>query len=200
MQADNNEVKNFEFLNKEITQTSLNEVTMKFSNVKTILILLFIFPIAVKSQQSVQPDSLLNKLIGEWILEGTIEGKETIHDIDAKRVLNGQYIQLKEVSREKDEKGNPLYEALVYLCWQEAKQQYSCLWLDNTSNEGISNGVIGRAKQNGDKIELLFKFSDAIQFHTTFLYDKDTDTWQWMMDGDENGKLEPFARAKLTKK
>lgn len=167
--------------------------------VKVILLLILISPGAAKSQQPTQPDSLLNKLTGKWVLKGIIDGKETIHDIDAKRVLNGQYVQLTEISREKDEKGKPLYEAVVYFCWQEAKKQYFCLWLDNTSNEGITNQVIGRAKQNGDNIEFLFKFSDAILFHTTFLYDKGTDTWQWNMDGEEKGKFEPFARVKLTK-
>ncbi len=167
--------------------------------VKTILILVLISPIVVKSQQTIHPDSLLNKLTGKWVLKGIIAGQETIHDIDAKRVLNGQYVQLTEVSREKDEKGNPRYEAVVYFCWQETKKQYFCLWLDNTSNEGISNRVIGRAKQNGDKIELVFKFSDATQFYTTFFYDRDNDTWQWHMDGEEKGKLQPFARVKLTK-
>jgi len=133
------------------------------------------------------------------VLTGTIEGQKTTHDVDAKRVLNGQYVQIKEVSREKDEKGNPLYDAVIYICWQDAKKQYFCLWLDNTSNEGISNQVIGRAKQNGDKIEMVFKFSDANQFHTTFIYDRETDTWQWLMDGEENGKLQPFASVRLTK-
>jgi hypothetical protein len=166
---------------------------------RLVLLLILISPITAKSQQITQPDSLLNKLTGKWVLKGTIAGQETIHEIDAKRVLNGQYVQLKEVSREKDEKGNPLYEAVVYICWQEAKKQYFCLWLDNTSNEGISNQVIGHAKQSGDKIEMLFKFSDANQFHTTFLYDRDTDTWEWLMDGEENGKLQPFARVKMTK-
>jgi len=164
-----------------------------------ILLFVLISPVTVKSQQVSQPDSLLNKLAGKWVLTGTIEGQKTIHDIDAKRVLNGQYVQIKEVSREKDEKGNPLYDAVIYICWQEAKKQYFCLWLDNTSNEGISNQVIGRAKQNGDKIEMVFKFSDANQFHTTFIYDRETDTWQWLMDGEENGKLQPFARVRLTK-
>ena len=46
---------------------------------------------------------------------------------------------------------------------------------------------------------MVFKFSDTNQFHTTFLYDRNTDTWQWIMDGEENGKLQPFARVKLTK-
>jgi len=164
-----------------------------------ILLLILVTPITLKAQRITQPDSLLNKLNGKWLLKGTIAGQLTTHDIDAKRVLNGQYIQLKEVSKEKDNKGNPLYEAVVYICWQETKKQYFCLWLDNTSNEGISNQVIGRAKQNGDKIELVFKFSDATQFFTTFLYDRDTDTWQWFMDGEEKGKLQPFARVKLTK-
>jgi len=164
-----------------------------------ILLFVLISPVTVKSQQVSQPDSLLNNLAGKWVLTGTIEGQKTTHDVDAKRVLNGQYVQIKEVSREKDEKGNPLYDAVIYICWQEAKKQYFCLWLDNTSNEGISNQVIGRAKQNGDKIEMLFKFSDANQFHTTFIYDRETDSWQWLMDGEENGKLQPFARVRLTK-
>jgi hypothetical protein len=167
--------------------------------ISLILLLVMFVPTTLKSQQLTSPDSLLNRLTGKWILNGTIDGQKTIHDIDVQRVLNGQYVQLKEVSREKDQKGNPLYEAIVYICWEESKKQYSCLWLDNTSNGGISNGIIGRAKQNGDKIEMLFKYGDTSQFHTTFLYDKGTNTWQWLMDGEENGKLQPFARVILTK-
>jgi len=71
---------------------------------KLILLFVLISPVTVKSQQVSQPDSLLNKLAGKWVLTGTIEGQKTIHDVDAKRVLNGQYVQIKEVSREKDEK------------------------------------------------------------------------------------------------
>ena len=169
------------------------------AQISLILLLVLFVPTTLKSQQLTSPDSLLNRLTGKWILNGTIDGQKTIHDIDAQRVLNGQYIQLKEISREKDQKGNPLYEAIVYICWEESKKQYSCLWLDNTSNGGISNGIIGRAKYNGDKIEMIFKYGDTSQFHNTFLYDKDTHTWQWFMDGEENGKLQPFARVKLTK-
>jgi hypothetical protein len=167
--------------------------------INLILFLVVFVPTTLKSQPLTSPDSLLNRLTGKWMLKGTIDGQMTIHDIDAQRVLNGQYIQLKEVSREKDPNGNPLYEAIVYICWEESKKQYSCLWLDNTGNGGISNGIIGRAEQNGDKIEMIFKYGDTSQFHTTFLYDRDTDTWQWFMDAEENGKLQPFARVKLTK-
>src|SRR5574338_1255855 len=138
-------------------------------------------------------------MIGQWVLKGTIAGQETTHDIDVKRVLGGQYIQIKETSREKDEEGNPQYDALVYICWQEPKKEYFCLWLDNTSNEGITNGVTGHAQPNGDKIEFLFEFSKEIKFHTTFLYDGDADTWQWLMNEDEKGTLKPFAQVSLTR-
>ena len=168
--------------------------------ISLILLLVMFVSTTLKSQQLTSPDSLLNRLTGKWILNGTIDGQKTIHDIDAQRVLNGQYIQLKEVSREKDQKGNPLYEAIVFICWEESKKQYSCIWLDNTGNGGISNGIIGCAKQNRDKIEMVFRYSDTTQFHTTFLYNKETDTWQWLMDEEENGKIQPFARVTLTKK
>jgi hypothetical protein len=167
--------------------------------ISLIIFLIMFIPTTLKSQQVTSPDSLLNRLTGKWILNGTIDGQKTIHDIDVQRVLNGGYIQLKEVSRERDQLGNPLYEAIVYICWEAPKRQYSCLWLDNTSNGGISNGIIGWAKQERDKIELIFKYSNMVQFHTTFLYDKGADTWQWLMDGEENGKFQPFARVILTK-
>ncbi len=80
----------------------------------------------------------------------------------------------------------------------EVKKQYFCLCLDHTSNEGNSDQAIERAKQNGDKIKMLFTFNDATRFHTTFFYDRNMDTGQWLMDGEENGKLQPFSQVKLT--
>lgn len=168
--------------------------------IKVLLLLVSLFPFAGKSQQTIHPDSLLNKFSGKWVLRGTIDGQETVHDIVAQRVLNGQYLRFTEVSREKDKSGRPIYDAEVFICWQQAKEQYFCLWLDNTSNEGITNQVLGRAKQNGDKIEFLFTYGNGARFHTHFLYDRKADSWQWLMDGEENGKLVPFARVTLTKK
>lgn len=165
---------------------------------RIILFLILTCPVTANSQQTFQPDSLLNKLIGKWELRGTIAGKEIIHDVEAKRVLNGQYIQLMEVSRDKDEQGKPNYDATVYFCWQESKKQYFCLWLDNTSNEGITNNVIGKARQNGDKIEFVFSYKNGERFHNTFLYDRNSNSWQWKLDSEKKGELHPFARVKLT--
>jgi hypothetical protein len=164
----------------------------------TIFLLIVLAPYAAKAQQTTPQDSLLDRMVGEWVLKGNIAGAETIHDIRSEWVLNHQYIQIKEVSREKDTLGKPLYEAIVYMCWEQKLNRYACLWLDNTGNGGLTAQAVGHAKTNGDKIELLFDI-DGGCFHTTFAYDKYTGTWQWIMDAEEKGKLLPFARVKLTK-
>jgi hypothetical protein len=145
-------------------------------------------------------DSLLEHMTGTWILRGSIAGKETTHDIIAEWVLDHEYIQIKEVSREKKADGKPEYEAIVYITFDQKLDQYSCLWLDNTGNGGLAAQAIGHAKRNGDKMEFLFIDNDNSVFHTTFLYEKTTGTWQWLMDSEEKGKLQSFAKMKITKK
>ncbi|MHB8053771.1 MAG: hypothetical protein ACYDH3_00755 [Candidatus Aminicenantales bacterium] len=152
------------------------------------------------AQQATFQDSLLDHLAGAWILQGTIAGQETTHDILAEWVLGHQYLQLREISREKSAAGAPAYEAIVFIGWDQPLSQYACLWLDVTGGGGLTGQAIGHAQRNGDTIPFLFKGADGSLFHTTFVYDKGTDSWQWLMDGEENGKRQPFARVNLTKK
>ncbi|MBK7048295.1 MAG: hypothetical protein IPH48_17710 [bacterium] len=157
--------------------------------------------VSTGSAQTSPPEvELLDRLTGSWILEGTIDGKTTTHDVDVKWVLNEQYVELHEVSRERDARGRPEYEAIVYLTWEPSRGEVSCLWLDSTSNAGLSNGVLGRAKPTDDELRLLFTYADGSTFHTTFAYDRKVDTWQWKMDGEEQGQLIPFARVQLRHK
>jgi hypothetical protein len=55
--------------------------------ISLILLLVLIVPTTLKSQQLTSPDLLLNRLTGKWILNGTIDGQKTIHDIDAQIIL-----------------------------------------------------------------------------------------------------------------
>lgn len=172
---------------------SMNTVLKIFAS-----IVLFSFP--ASAQQPSFQDPLLDHLIGKWVLQGTIAGKETTHDINFEWVLGHQYVRFHEVSREKDAKGKPEYEAIVFIGWDQPSNRYACLWLDNTGGGGLSAQAIGHATRSGDEIAFLFKGSDGSLFHTTFAYSKGTGTWQWLMDGEEGGKLQPFARVRLTKK
>ena len=167
---------------------------------KSIFLLILLPTFSAFSQTVPVNDSLLDRMVGKWILQGTIAGQETTHDIIAYWVLGHQYIQIKETSREKDSEGKPSYDAIVFITWEQKLSQYTCLWLDNTGNGGLSPQAAGHANKSGDNLEFVFRISDSSTFHTTFLYDKKSDSWQWQMDSKENNVMQPFARVKLTKR
>jgi hypothetical protein len=169
----------------------------RMDRVRNLIPFIVAFSFSVSAQQSSFQDSLLDHMAGKWILHGTIAGQETTHDITIEWVLAHQYLQLHEVSREKNTMGEPAYEAIVYIGSDKRLHQYACLWLDGTGGGGLTGQAIGHAAPNGDTLAFLFKGGDGSLFHTTFVYARNADTWQWLMDGEENGKLQPFARVTL---
>lgn len=141
-------------------------------------------------------DSLLDQFAGSWLMHGTIGGEQTTHDVLANWILGHEYLSFHEISHETDSTGAPLYEAIVTIGWDTATKQYACLWLDNTSGNGLG-GTIGYARREPGRIAFIFKGSNGSIFHTTFIRNSKDDTWLWQMDDEENGKLEPFARVQL---
>jgi hypothetical protein len=150
--------------------------------------------------QSLEPLKLLDHLTGAWVLKGTIAGKPVTHDVDATWVLRREYLQIHEVSREKDPDGQPSYEAIILLSWDAKTSQYTCLWLDSTSGAGLTNGVTCKASPAPDSIPLIFTLSSTESIHTTFTYNEAKDTWHWTIDDIANGKTDRFADVELTRK
>lgn len=161
---------------------------------------LFIVLRGLAFAQQPQPafhDELLDHFQGSWVLQGTIAGKETTHDLSNDWVLDHQYLRIHDVSRDKNAKGDPGYEAMVFVGWDQATSRYLAIWLDIWG--GFGKATVGYAPKNGDEIHFLFN-DGKTDFHTTFLYDRKADTWEWRMDNEENGQLKPFARVKLTRR
>jgi hypothetical protein len=166
--------------------------------------LLFMTSIFASAQTPSHQDPLLDRLSGTWILQGTIAGRETTHDIESEWVLNHEYLRLHETSREKNAQGQPAYEAIIFIEWDGSSNQYKCLWLDSTGGGGLS-APIAVGERGNDEITFLFREKDKDKdqetgVHTTFAYNKTADTWSWLIDNEEAGKRTPFARVKLTRK
>jgi len=53
----------------------------------------------LRAQQPTLRDSLLDRLVGRWVLRGTIQGAATTHDVTADWVLGHQYVRIQEASR-----------------------------------------------------------------------------------------------------
>ncbi len=89
--------------------------------VLSIFILIATASLPVFAQQSVAQEPLLDHLTGNWILQGTIAGRETTHDVDAEWVLGHEYVRLHETSREKKAQGQAAYEAIIFIEWDESQ-------------------------------------------------------------------------------
>jgi hypothetical protein len=145
-------------------------------------------------------DSFLDHMVGKWVLEGTIAGRNTTHDIVSEWVLGHQYIRIQEVSRDKNAENKPAYEATIFIGRDPLSSEYRCLWLDNTGPWDFTSQAIGRAKRGGDTITFRFESNDSSSVNTTFSYDKNGDAWQWSIDNETGGKARAFARVRLTRK
>ena len=150
--------------------------------------------------QSLPPDSLFHRLAGHWVLQGTIARQQTTHDVTFEWLLGHEYLQMHEVSRERSVTGAPAYEAVVLFGRDPQTGAYACLWMDNTGANAFDPAGIGRGSVAGDSIPFLFRYSTTTSFHTTFVYDRTADSWQWHMDNDSAGVRIPFARVTLTRR
>jgi len=181
----------------DAAESHINEYMRKM--LAACLYLVSCSSLALAQAQFSDPMSLLDHLTGSWLLKGKIAGKQTTHDVQAHWVLRHEYLEIHEVSREKDGHGEPAYEAIVLVSWEPKTHQYSCLWLDSTAGGALSSQVTCRATPSGASIPFVFVISPSDSIHTTFSYRKASDTWQWLIDNVTNGKSERFAALELSK-
>jgi len=170
----------------------------KFVILATFLLATILATLSVMAQDAPVTSPLLDHLAGKWLLHGTVGKKPVTHDFDAEWMLQHHYLRFHEVSREKNDKGEPQYEATVFIGWNEKTKQYGCAWMDVYGGLTAESIGLPAAKEN----ELAFVFTDEhgeTSFTNTFIYDPKTDTWQDRLDNVVKGVAQPFARFKLTK-
>ena len=169
-----------------------------------VLSLLSVMPVQIADLDA---PALLGRLVGSWTMTGVLGGKQTTHDIEARWVLNKEYVEVHEVSRERRSDGTPEYEAMLILAWRAKTSEFMCLFLDNTVG-GLSPEGIARGKRSGNSIPVVFAcrsgecppgLSEHESLQTTFDYDRSTDTWRLTIDDVAVGKTSRFADARLTR-
>ena len=155
--------------------------------------------VAARAQQASVVAPLLDHLAGRWVLGGEIAGKQTTHDVEAEWVLEHHYLRIHETSREKDAKGQPQYEAMVFVGQSNTAKAYTCVWLDVFGGSSIES--IGVAEPKDNTLPFVFKNEkDEVSFRNEFVYNPNADTWEWNMDNVSNGVAKPFGRVTLARR
>ena len=151
------------------------------------------------AQEAPVNSPLLDHLAGKWLLKGTVGQQSVTHELDAEWVLQHRYLRFHEVSREKNAKGQPQYEASVFIGWNEKTRQYACVWLDVYG--GATSESIGLATPKENELAFVFTNEHSeTTFTNTFTYDPKTKTWDNQLDNVVKGTAKPFARFSLSQR
>ena len=166
---------------------------------KRIVLMVVLFAASMTMGQQAPVNSpLLDHLAGKWVMQGNVGKQAETHDFDAEWALHHHYLRFRETSRDKNDKGEPNYDATVFIGWNEKTKQYACVWLDVYGGLTVASIGVATPKEN----ELAFIFTNEhgeTSFTNTFIYDAKTNTWDNRLDNVIKGVAQPFARFKLTK-
>jgi len=165
-----------------------------------LLLLVVLGALPLQAQAPPLDDELLERLIGDWVIEGSMAGGEVVHDVSFSWMLEHLYVRMQERSREREADGRRVYEAEVLIGRDEETGGYAAMWLDTTGGGGLRGDGIGHAPLTKDSLPFVFHFPDGTPFYTTFIYDRNLDEWRWEMDGMGKDGRTPFARVTLRRK
>jgi hypothetical protein len=132
-------------------------------------------------------DTLLDRLVGQWHMTGSVRGRAATYTLDATRVLQRRFVEL----HMQDVHQPPAYEARVFIGVDSAGGRYIAHWLDDFGAAFSIPPATGEAR--GDTLLLDFPYPDGA-FHDTFAYDRVTDRWYFRLEAtDSTGARRLFA-------
>ena len=115
---------------------------------RLVMVATILAALNVMAQQPPVNSPLLDHLAGKWLMRGTVGKQSVNHDLDAEWVLQHHYLRFHEVSREKDDKAGPQYEAMVFVGWNEKTKQYACVWMDVYGGATVESIGLATPKEN----------------------------------------------------
>jgi len=135
-------------------------------------------------------DDLLDNLQGHWTLKGAIAGHPGDAELDAAWVLNHQFLKIHERGTAAIP-GRPLYEAEVYVGYDNASERYIIHWIDIYG--GRFSEALGYGARTGNSIKFIFEYPDG-PFHNTFTWIPESKSWRFLLEQkNDAGKWGVFA-------
>jgi hypothetical protein len=132
-------------------------------------------------------DSLLERLVGQWTMRGSIRGRAAMYHVSAQRTLGGRYVEI----HMRDTSSKAPYEARVFIGADTLPGAVIVHWLDNT---GAAFSVpAGRGSVAGDTLRFQFEYSTG-PFRDRFVYRRQAREWDVRLEsGDGKGGWRLFA-------
>lgn len=139
-------------------------------------------------------DDLLEKLVGEWELEGSMGTIPLHHRLEARWTLNHQFLQLHYLDLRKE---NPVpYESLTYVGFNDVEKRYVMLLLDVFG--GRFAETVGLGTRQGHVITFEFEYPEGLMTQT-LAFDPQRGAWRIDIRARQtDGTWVSFAEKRLT--
>ncbi len=142
-------------------------------------------------------DNFLDHLTGSWQLTGTMGATNLVQAVEAHWILQANFLQMHCLQTDNPAPGQPAYEAVYLLGFDEKKGEYS-FHLFDTFGPGYA-ATVGFGRRQGDSLEFLFDYP-AGPFSNTFTWKPESGGWEMLLRRqDVHGDWQTFATKRLTR-
>jgi hypothetical protein len=147
----------------------------------------------LRGQARPVPDSLLQRLVGTWEMNGTVRGTPVTYRLEGRRVLQNRFVEL----HMEDISTPPGYEARVFI-GADSTGRIIAHWMDVF---GAAFSIPpGSGAVRADTLEILFQYADG-PFRDRFVYNRRDDSWHFRLEsGDGSGGWKLFGEYQVRRK
>jgi len=138
----------------------------------------------------------LNKMIGDWSVEGDVRGKPVHHIISAEWILDRQFVRLHEKTDDGAPPSESRYDAYWFIGYDAVSERYVAHLFDIFGQR--FSETLGYGTRFRDEIRFVYEYPDG-PFHTTYRWLEKDGTWEWILEQKEKDTWAPFAHFKLTR-
>jgi hypothetical protein len=136
-------------------------------------------------------DALLDHMVGNWKLAGTVMGHAAEHTVGVEWALNHQFLRIHEKDNMPASTDRVPYEAMIMVGYDNTSERYVAHWNDVFG--GRFSETLGYGTRAGDEIRFVFEYPDG-PFHTTFRWNPESHQWKWhMQQRNKSGQWTEFA-------
>jgi hypothetical protein len=163
----------------------------------SLAVLIIAASIVATAQTPAWHDDLVDRMVGDWKMEGPVMGKTGHHDVQAEWVLSHQFLRIHEKTAAGAPADEHKYEATWFLGYDPVSDRYVLHLLDVFGAR--FSETLGYGTRDGDAIQFIFEYPDG-PFHTTFRWSAQKNSWEWLMEQkNKEGKWTSFANLTLTR-
>ena len=110
-------------------------------------------------------DEFLNRLVGSWKLTGSMGATELRQRVDARWVIQNQFLQVHCIQEGLAPQGQIPYEAIYMLGYDSQSREYS-MHLFDTFGENYAR-TIGKGTRRENSVEFLFEYPNGLFSNTS---------------------------------